>query len=123
MLGSSEVMAFVATADPKAAKRFYASVLGLKFVSDDGYALLFDANGVMLRVQKVEKLKAQPHTQLGWKVEGLSAIVRGLTKKGVRFERYGFPGVDALGIWSAPGGAKVAWFKDPDGNLLSLTEL
>jgi hypothetical protein len=81
-----------------------------------------DANGVELRIQKVQTLTPQPHTQLGWSVISLEEVVRALRAKGVVFESYPFMRQNALGIWTAPSGAKVAWLKDPDGNLLSLTQ-
>jgi catechol 2,3-dioxygenase-like lactoylglutathione lyase family enzyme len=117
----NKIVAFVATRDAEKAKLFYQNTLGLKFVSDDGFALVFDIQGTMLRIARVEKLSPAPYTVLGWQVEKIEQAVSGLSEKGVRFER--FPGMpqDQLGIWSASGGAKVAWFKDPDGNMLSLS--
>jgi catechol 2,3-dioxygenase-like lactoylglutathione lyase family enzyme len=123
MLKSCAVMAFVATRDRERARRFYGDVLGLSLVEEDGFALVFDAGGTMLRVQIVEELAPAPFTVLGWSVPDIAGAVRELGARGVGFERYGFPGQDAAGIWKAPGGARVAWFKDPDGNTLSLTEL
>jgi catechol 2,3-dioxygenase-like lactoylglutathione lyase family enzyme len=94
----------------------------LRPVSEDGFALVFDANGVELRLQKVERFTPQRFTALGWEVSGLNTVVATLAARGVRFER--FPGLeqDAEGVWSAPSGARVAWFQDPDGNLLSVAE-
>jgi catechol 2,3-dioxygenase-like lactoylglutathione lyase family enzyme len=116
-------MAFSATTDAERAKEFYRDKLGLKLVSDEGFALVFDANGTMLRVQKVKEVGEAKYTTLGWNVPDIAATVDELEKAGVNFERYGFPGQDEKGIWTAPGGAaKVAWFKDPDGNILSLTQ-
>jgi catechol 2,3-dioxygenase-like lactoylglutathione lyase family enzyme len=122
MLGRCRIQAFVPTRDADAAKRFYADVLGLRFVSDDSFALVFDANGTELRIQRVRELTPHPFTQLGWIVNDIVAEVRELAGRGVVFERYDFVPMDEHGIWSTPG-AKVAWFKDPDGNLLSLAEL
>ena len=116
-------MAFAATVDAERARRFYADVLGLRLVSDEEYALVFDANGVMLRLQKVQELSPHPFTALGWLVDDIRSTVAGLVERGVVFERYGFLPQDADGIWTTPDGSKVAWFKDPDGNLLSLTEM
>ena len=118
----SKIISFVATVKPEAARKFYEKTLGLKFVSDDPFAIVFDVNGVMLRVTKVKELVTAGYTVLGWDVADIRAEVEGLVKKGVKFERYEFLEQDELGIWSAPGGAKVAWFKDPDGNTLSLTQ-
>jgi hypothetical protein len=101
-------------------------VLGLLLISEDEYALVFDAHGTMLRVAIVGEIVLAPYTVLGWQVGDIAAAVRGLAAKGVAFERYPWleKGMDqdGLGIWSAPSGAKVAWFKDPDGNLLSVSQ-
>ncbi len=122
MLGAAKIVAFVSTRDPAGARAFYGGVLGLRFVSEDAFAVVFDANGTMLRVSIVKDLAPVPHTVLGWEVADIAARVRGLREKGVTFERYPFLAQDDLGIWTAPGGARVAWFKDPDQNLLSLTQ-
>ncbi len=123
MLSSAELIAFVATANSDEARRFYEGTLGLRVVSDDDFALVLDAHGTMLRVQKVQDVGARPFTALGWKVTGIRAVVEGLKAKGVEFQSYPGMGQDELGIWHAPSGAYVAWFKDPDGNVLSLTEM
>jgi predicted enzyme related to lactoylglutathione lyase len=102
--------------------KFYASTLGLTLISDDPFAIVFDANGTMLRVQKVQSLVPAQHTVLGWEVPDIQAETEKLTKRGVRFERYSGLPQDESGIWTTPSGAKVAWFKDPDGNILSLTQ-
>lgn len=122
MLGNATVTAFVATSNPARSKHFYRDALGLRLVSDDQFAVVFDCNGVQLRVQKVETLRPHPFTALGWHVSNIREVVPALAWRGVTFERYPYFEQDDLGIWRAPGGAKVAWFKDPDGNLLSLTE-
>jgi catechol 2,3-dioxygenase-like lactoylglutathione lyase family enzyme len=123
LLASSRIAAFSATANPDRAKVFYRDQLGLKLVSDEPYALVFDANGTMLRVQKVKEVGEAKYTSLGWNVSDIAAMMDELEKAGVTFERYGFPGQDEKGIWTAPGSAaKVAWFKDPDGNILSLAQ-
>jgi predicted enzyme related to lactoylglutathione lyase len=123
MLEKRTLMAFVATTDGARARKFYAEVLGLKVVSDDPFALVCDANGAPLRIQKVESLRPQPWTVLGWEVDDVETTVDGLAKRGVKFERFEGMQQDLRGIWNAPSGARVAWFKDPDGNVLSLTEL
>jgi catechol 2,3-dioxygenase-like lactoylglutathione lyase family enzyme len=122
VLGTRAVVAFVATRDAAAARAFYEGVLGLRLVADEPFALVFDANGTTLRVQKVQELSPARHTTLGWLVPDIAAAVGQLAAKGVAFERY--PGLpqDALGVCSFPDGGRVAWFKDPDGNTLSLTE-
>jgi catechol 2,3-dioxygenase-like lactoylglutathione lyase family enzyme len=119
---NSKIICFVATREAAGARRFYETTLGLKCVSEDPFAIVFDANGTMLRVQKVKELAPAQYTALGWEVADIAARIRVLSEKGVRFER--FPGLpqDELGVWTSPSGAKVAWFKDPDGNTLSLTE-
>jgi catechol 2,3-dioxygenase-like lactoylglutathione lyase family enzyme len=121
-LGSANIIGFVPTKDASKARPFYQDVLGLHFVADDQFALVFDANGTMLRVVRVKDFTPFPFTLLGWEVSQIEKVVSGLEKKGVVFERYGWFEQDKLGIWTAPGGAKVAWFKDPDGNLLSVSQ-
>ena len=104
------------------AKTFYGDIIGLALKADDGFALVFDCNGTMLRVSKVQKATVAPYTVLGWSVRDIRGKIQDLGKKGVVFERFqGFP-QDDLGAWTAADGTKVAWFKDPEGNLLSLTE-
>ena len=122
MLGSTKIVAFVPTRDFAVAKPFYVGVLGLRLVSEDGFALVLDANGTMLRVAKVHKYEPHPFTILGWAVADIEKAVSELQERGIKFEKYGFPGQDERGIWTAPGGAKVAWFKDPDGNILSVSQ-
>lgn len=123
MLSQGKVMAFAATRDARRAREFYEKALGLPVVYDDDHAFALDANGTTIRIQKVQQFTPQPFTALGWIVSDIAAAVDRLGSRGVSFERY--PGFqqDERGIWRAPGGARVAWFKDPDGNILSLTEL
>ena len=123
MLNDQELMAFVATDRADDALVFYRDVLGLRFIADEPYALVFQAGAVTLRIQKVESHDPLPYTALGWKVLDIAAKVSALRDKGVHCER--FPGMaqDELGIWASPSGARVAWFKDPDGYVLSLTQL
>jgi catechol 2,3-dioxygenase-like lactoylglutathione lyase family enzyme len=123
MLGSHKIMAFAPTLDANKARPFYEGVLGLRVLSQDNFALALDANGIMLRVTNVPpSFKPQPFTILGWQVPDIAKSVSELKQKGVHFESYGMPAQDADGIWTAPSGVKVAWFKDPDGNILSLTQ-
>jgi catechol 2,3-dioxygenase-like lactoylglutathione lyase family enzyme len=122
MLNKSKLIGFVATANPAKAKAFYADTLGLTLVEDAPFALVFDANGTMLRIEKVQELSPAGYTMTGWDVSDIRATIQQLVKKDVRFERYDFLTQDELGIWTSPAGAQVAWFKDPDGNILSLTE-
>ena len=123
-LGESRLMAFAATTDPAKARAFYEGTLGLRLASDEApFALVFDAGGTMLRVTTVKELHPDPFTVLGWQVDSIESTVRELTAAGVGFQRY--PGVndkDPNGIWQSPSGARIAWFKDPDGNVLSVTE-
>jgi len=121
VLQSAKLVAFSATSNAARAKAFYCDVLGLPLISEDGFALVLDAQGTMLRVSLVKDVVAAPYTVLGWEVADIAAVVRGLTAKGVQFERYPWMQQDELGIWSAPDGGSVAWFKDPDGNLLSVS--
>jgi catechol 2,3-dioxygenase-like lactoylglutathione lyase family enzyme len=122
MLGSSDLVAFVATADLERARDFYGGTLGLRLTEETPFACVFDANGTVLRVTPVGELASAPYTVLGWSVADVTAIVEDLRSKGVQTERYVGIEQDALGVWVTPGGDKVAWFKDPDGNTLSLTE-
>ena len=122
MLGNCRIAAFVATSDAEKAKAFYGETLGLTLVSDEEYAVVFDANGTTLRVQKVGEVAPAPYTALGWHVSDIEAKVRELTGSGVEFMRFEGFGMDELGIVTFPNGAKVAWFKDPDGNILSLDQ-
>jgi len=125
MLGSADLIAFAPTRDPAKAREFYGQTLGLEFISADSFALVFKAHGTTLRIVNVAEVKdfhPASFTILGWQVTNVSDTVGDLVKKGVRFER--FPGMDqdAKGIWKSPTGARVAWFKDPDGNMLSISQ-
>jgi catechol 2,3-dioxygenase-like lactoylglutathione lyase family enzyme len=123
MLTDTPLVAFVATARPAEARAFYAGVLGLRLLREDQFALEFVGGGTSLRVAKVEKLEPAGYTVLGWVVPDIQAAVKDLAARGVSFERFpAFMQQDEQGVWSAPGGAQVAWFKDPDGNTLSVTQ-
>jgi catechol 2,3-dioxygenase-like lactoylglutathione lyase family enzyme len=122
-LSESPVITFVSIVDVDRARSFYGSVLGLRHVADElPFALVFDCNGIMLRLAVVREPANVPGTVLGWKVANAGEAVQALKKQGVRFERYTFVQQDENDIWTTPTGAKVAWFKDPDGNLLSVSE-
>jgi len=121
-MNSSKIICFVATRDAAGARKFYESTLGLRCVSEDAFAIVFDANGTMLRVQKVTELTPARYTALGWEVPDVEARIRELAGKGVQFERFSGLPQNELGVWTAPSGAQVAWFKDADGNTLSLTQ-
>jgi catechol 2,3-dioxygenase-like lactoylglutathione lyase family enzyme len=122
MLGSSELVAFVATTDLDRARAFYGGVLGLPVVEESPFACVFDAHGTPLRVTPVTEIRPAPYTVLGWTVDDIAATVRALGDAGVSFERFAGMEQDDLGVWPAPSGARVAWFSDPDGNVLSLTQ-
>lgn len=123
MLGKHELVAFLATRDAARARAFYEEVLELPLVEESAFALVFDAGGTTLRIQKVDELRPHPFTALGWQVPRIDEVVKELARKKVVIER--FPGMDqdAHGIWRSPSGARVAWLKDPDGNTLSITQL
>jgi catechol 2,3-dioxygenase-like lactoylglutathione lyase family enzyme len=121
MLSSAKIMAFVSTTSADKARAFYRDTLGLKMVSEDGFALVFDCGGTHLRVALAQEVTPAKYTVLGWEVKDMEAKVAEMTKAGVKFEVFGFFKQDELGIWTAPGGTLVAWFKDPDGNLLSVS--
>jgi catechol 2,3-dioxygenase-like lactoylglutathione lyase family enzyme len=121
-LGEAKVVAFVGTSRADRARAFYRDTLGLKLISEDNFALVFDVSGTMLRVALVPHLTPAAFTVLGWQVPDVAATVRNLQEAGVALERYHGIAQDELGIWTAPGGARVAWFKDPDGNILSVTQ-
>lgn len=123
-LASSAPVTFVGTPDHKTAKAWYRDTLGLKLVSEDDFAAVFDLAGTMLRLTSLGKGHTpSPHTVLGWIVPDLKAAMAALKAKGVKFEVYPGMGMDVDGFWTAPGGGpKIAWFLDPDGNNLSLTQ-
>ena len=122
MLSTSSLVGFVATAHPNEARQFYGTKLGLKLVEEGPYALVFTANESQLRVQKVASVANIPYTALGWSVTDIVGTARWLLKQGVGLERYEGLTQDELGIWRTPDGSSVAWFRDPDGNTLSITE-
>jgi catechol 2,3-dioxygenase-like lactoylglutathione lyase family enzyme len=122
MLDGSSLMAFLATTDSARTRVFYEGVLGVRLVADDPFALIYDGRGAELRIQKVERFEPQPHTALGWQVRAIDQTVREIVSRGGRFERYPSLAQDEAGIWKSPSGARIAWLKDPDGNLLSFTE-
>jgi catechol 2,3-dioxygenase-like lactoylglutathione lyase family enzyme len=122
-LGKYHIIGFITIVDVARAKEFYRDTLGLRLVSEEPpFALVFEANGIMLRLGMGKELPPVPGTVLGWQVPDVAAVVKELEPAGVRFERYEFLQQDELGIWTTPTGARVAWFKDPDGNTLSISE-
>ena len=122
MLSEPKITAFIPSTKPEKAKQFYKNTLGLKLVSEDQYGLEFSGKGAALRVALVTEFKPHLFTVLGFKIDDIVAQAKSLIDKGVVFERYEHFDQDALGIWTSPSMAEVAWFKDPDGNLLSITE-
>jgi catechol 2,3-dioxygenase-like lactoylglutathione lyase family enzyme len=124
ILGANKIVAFVHITDWARARAFYEDVLGLRLVEEEKpFALVFDANGIMLRVTPGGEHKPASGTVLGWEVESIERTVEQLTSAGVEFLRYpGLNDSDPLGIWTSPSGARIAWFHDPDGNVLSLTQ-
>jgi catechol 2,3-dioxygenase-like lactoylglutathione lyase family enzyme len=123
MLSSEKIVAFVPTTDYARARAFYEGMLGLEFVSQDQFAIVLRAGGNMIRVVKLDKVTPAQYTILGWEVSDIEQLVRGLTGKGVVFEQYAFvKDARGLGIWTTPNGDQVAWFKDPDGHVLSLSQ-
>jgi catechol 2,3-dioxygenase-like lactoylglutathione lyase family enzyme len=121
MLDSANVIGFIPTKDFNRARAFYGTTVGLRFVAEDDFALVFDSGGTTIRVVKAEGFKAQGFTIFGWQVDDIRKSVAWLKERGVVFERYPWMKQDASGIWTAPGGVRVAWFKDPDGNVLSIS--
>jgi catechol 2,3-dioxygenase-like lactoylglutathione lyase family enzyme len=123
MLSDNKIKAFVPTTQPEKAKQFYLNILGLKLISEDDYALEFEGQGALLRIITVDKFEPHPFTILGWDVSDLAILIKSLNQLGVEFEKYNSFNQDNLGIWISPNKVKIAWFKDPDGNILSLTEM
>ena len=122
MLSSGKLIGFVPTKNSKRAREFYEGKLGFRFVSDDQFALVMQAGESMIRIVKGAKFTPVQYTVMGWEVKDVEAMVKWLNKRGVTFEKYPFVEDQKLGIWTSPSGAKIAWFKDPDGNVLSLSQ-
>ncbi len=122
MLGSAKIVAFIPITNALHSRPFYEGKLGLRFISDDPFTLVMNANGIMVRLTKAGKFTPAGFTVMGWEVSAIEKTVVDLRGKGVQFEN--FPGLpqDDLGIWTTPNGDKVAWFKDPDGNILSVSQ-
>ncbi|MGA0606205.1 VOC family protein [Phenylobacterium sp. VNQ135] len=123
MLGSERPVGFIGAADYAAARAFYEGVLGLEFVRQDDYALVVRADGVTVRITRLPDVQPSQHTVFGWEVADVRRTAASLAERGVVFECYDFlaPDQGADGVWTGPGGAQVAWFRDPDGNLLSIS--
>jgi len=122
MLTDATIVAFAATTDLERSHVFYAGTLGLRHVATSPFANVYDANGTTLRVTRVESVAVAPYTVLGWSVRDIHAAIAGLEARGVTFDRFDGVEQDAAGVWTAPGGTRVAWFRDPDGNRLSVSQ-
>lgn len=122
MLASGRLIGFVPTTDSRRARDFYEGKLGFQFLSDDQFALVMQAGESMIRIAKAGKFTPAQYTVMGWEVTDIEAMVKWLNSRGVEFEKYPFVQDRVLGIWTTPNGDKVAWFKDPDGNVLSLSQ-
>jgi catechol 2,3-dioxygenase-like lactoylglutathione lyase family enzyme len=122
MLAGAELVAFVASRDLDVSARFYGDVLGLELVESSPFAKVYDAGGTALRVTRVDEPAGAAYTVLGWKVPDLKAAIGELRERGVEFKRYDGLEQDEHGAWTAPGGSRIAWFGDPDGNVLSLQQ-
>lgn len=122
MLRSSAVIAFVSTTDLDRGREFYERTLGLRVVGQNDFACVIDANGTMLRLTAAGSVATPGYTVLGWNVADIAGTVTDLAGRGVIFNRYDGMEQDDSGVWTTPGGDKVAWFTDPDGNVLSLTQ-
>jgi len=122
MLAASKLIGFVPTRDSKRSREFYEGKLGFQFVSDDQFALVMQAGDSMIRIAKADNFTPAQYTVMGWEVTEIEVMVKWLNGRGVVFEKYPFVQDQKLGIWTTPNGDKVAWFKDPDGNVLSLSQ-
>ena len=122
MLADAAFIGFIPVRDLTTARPFYEETLGLRVTEETPFALVLDAGGTMLRLTPVPGLAARPFTIAGWQVADIEAAVRALAGRGVVFTRYDGMTQDDLGIWTTPGGDRIAWFTDPDGNTLSLTQ-
>jgi catechol 2,3-dioxygenase-like lactoylglutathione lyase family enzyme len=122
VLTGAALVAFAATTDLARSHAFYGAVLGLNHVDTTPFANVYETAGTSLRVTLVDRVTAGPYTVLGWTVPDIAAAMEDLASRGVAFERYDGLDQDPAGVWTAPGGARIAWFRDPDGNVLSLTQ-
>jgi catechol 2,3-dioxygenase-like lactoylglutathione lyase family enzyme len=122
MLETGKLTGFLATTDYEKAREFYEAKLGFKFVSLDQYALVMQVGGHHIRISKIPNFTPRQGTVLGWEVPDIEAAAHWLRERGVALEKYSFVQDQELGIWTAPGGARVAWFKDPDVNILGVSQ-
>lgn len=122
MTPDSKLIGFIPTRNADNALSFYRDILGLRFISDDAFAIVLDSSGTMVRLVRIEEFTPAPYTILGWEVEDIEKTVKELAAKGLAFQRYSFLDQSEDGIWTSPSRAKIAWFHDPDGNTLSLSQ-
>ncbi len=123
MAALGTLVGFIPTRDGDAARIFYEKKVGLRFISEDQFAVVFQSGENLIRIARTGSFTPAPFTILGWQSSDIERDVREMSARGVVFERYDYMGQqDDLGIWTAPGGARVAWFKDPDGNTLSISQ-
>ena len=123
MRSSAKLVAFVPSTDLDRSRRFYEDVLEMTVVHADDFAVVVDSGGVTVRITNVgPELRAQPFTVLGWQVDDIRGEIAGLVSRGVEFLRFDGMDQDEEGIWTTPDAAQIAWFEDPDGNTLSLTQ-
>jgi catechol 2,3-dioxygenase-like lactoylglutathione lyase family enzyme len=122
MAAGPQLVAFIASTDLERSHAFYAGVLGLKRVEATSFANEYDAHGTPLRVAAVGEHTPAAFTVLGWRVSDIRSALSELGAHGVEFKRYAALEQDDDGVWTAPGGTKIAWFEDPDGNVLSVGE-
>ena len=122
MIANQPLIVFIPTADAERARLFYEAKLGLRFVSDDHFAVVMEANRVMVRIVRVGDFTPAPFTILSWQVDNIHRTVAELRDQGIEFKRYPHFEQTSDGVWASPDGAKVAWFADPDGNTLSLSQ-
>jgi catechol 2,3-dioxygenase-like lactoylglutathione lyase family enzyme len=118
----ARIVAFVGITNPGASRAFYRDTLGLQLVTEDAFALAFNVQGTSFRATIVNSVTPAPYTVLGWEVPDIGATVRALRDAGVALERVSGLQQDEFGIWTAPGGTRVAWFRDPDDNWLSVSQ-
>jgi len=122
MFEAATMIGFILTRDYKKAREFYEGVLGCTFVSHDQFALVVKAGKNSIRIVQMAAFTPLQSTVLGWEVQGIEAVMDRLRERGVAFEKYPFVQDKERGIWTTPNGDKVAWFKDPDGNVLGVSE-
>jgi catechol 2,3-dioxygenase-like lactoylglutathione lyase family enzyme len=122
VLETGKLTGFVPTLDYEKARAFYEGKLGFKFVSLDQFALVMSVGGHMIRISKLPSFAPLQATILGWQVDDIESVAKWLRDREVTLEKYPFVQDRELGIWTAPSGDKVAWFKDPDGNILSVSQ-